>query len=192
MRICVFCGANAGRSPAYAAAARDLGALLASRGIGVVYGGGNVGLMGIVADAALAGGGEVIGVIPGALVERELAHRGLTELRITPSMHERKQLMHDLSDAFIALPGGFGTLDELFETLTWAQLGVHSKPMGLLDVEGFWQPLVRFIEVQVAAELVRPQYAAMLLHATSAVDLLTAFESYRPPTLTKWATRDQT
>ena len=191
MRICVFCGSNPGRSPAYATAARDLGALLASRGIGLVYGGGNVGLMGIVADAALAGGGEVIGVIPCALVDRELAHRGLTELRITASMHERKQLMHDLSDAFIALPGGFGTLDELFETLTWAQLGVHTKPSGLLDVEGFWQPLVRFIESQVAAELVRPQHASMLLHSASAVDLLSRFESYRAPSLTKWATRDE-
>jgi hypothetical protein len=192
MRICVYCGSNAGRLPAYAAAARDLGALLASRGIGLVYGGGNVGLMGIVADAALGGGGEVIGVIPRPLVDRELAHRGVTELRITESMHTRKQLMHDLSDAFIALPGGFGTLDELFETLTWAQLGVHAKPTGLLDVDGFWQPLLGFVESQVAAELLRPQHAAMLLHSTSGADLLARFAAYSPPSLTKWVDREQT
>jgi uncharacterized protein (TIGR00730 family) len=192
MRICVYCGSNAGRSPAYAAAARELGTLLASRGIGLVYGGGNVGLMGMVADAAIAGGGEVIGIIPRPLVDRELAHRGLSELHVTGSMHERKQLMHDLSDGFIALPGGFGTLDELFETLTWAQLGVHAKPTGLVDVDGFWQPLLRLIEQQVAAELVRPQHAAMLLHATSAGELLERFAAYRAPQLTKWVDRDQT
>ncbi len=135
MRLCVFCGSSAGRTPAYAVAGRLLGVALARRGIGLVYGGGNVGLMGLVADAALAEGGEVIGVIPRALVDRELAHGGVSELRVVDSMHARKQLMHDLSDGFIALPGGFGTLDELFETLTWAQLGVHAKPCGLLDVE---------------------------------------------------------
>jgi uncharacterized protein (TIGR00730 family) len=192
MRICVYCGSNSGRSPAYAAAARELGALMAGRSIGLVYGGGNVGLMGIIADAALAAGGEVIGVIPRPLVDRELAHPGLSELRVTGSMHERKQLMHDLSDGFVALPGGFGTLDELFETLTWAQLGVHAKPMGLLDVDGFWQPLLRMVEQQVSAELVLPQYAAMLLHATSASELLERLAAYRPPQLTKWADRTQT
>jgi uncharacterized protein (TIGR00730 family) len=141
-RVCVFCGASSGRRAAYAAAARTFGALLAERGLGLVYGGGRVGLMGAVADGALAGGGEVIGVIPQELVDRELAHGGLTELRVVGSLHERKALMAELSDAFVALPGGFGTLDELMEQLTWAQLGLHRKPVGLLDVEGYWAPLI--------------------------------------------------
>jgi uncharacterized protein (TIGR00730 family) len=190
MRICVFCGSNAGRAPAYAAAAHSLGTLLARRGIGLVYGGGNVGLMGIVADAALAAGGEVIGVIPRALVDRELAHRGVTDLRVVASMHERKQLMHDLADGFVALPGGFGTLDELFEALTWAQLGMHGKPCGLLDVDDFWQPLVRLVEQQVAENFVRPHHASMLLHAASAEALLDRFVAYQAPTLPKWISRD--
>ncbi|HEX8952116.1 MAG TPA: TIGR00730 family Rossman fold protein, partial [Polyangia bacterium] len=149
MRLCVFCGSSPGRSPDYAAAARRVGALLARRGIGLVYGGGNVGLMGIVADAVLADGGEVVGVIPRALVDRELAHGRLSELVVVDTMHERKQRMHDLSDGFIALPGGFGTLDELFEALTWAQLGMHQKPCGLLDVNDFFAPLRAFIERQL-------------------------------------------
>ena len=140
-RVCVFCGASSGRRPAYAEAARSFGALLAARGIGLVYGGGRVGLMGAVADGALAGGGEVIGVIPQALVDRELAHQALSTLHVVTSLHERKALMADLSDAFVALPGGFGTLDELMEQLTWAQLGIHAKPVGLLDVDGYWAPL---------------------------------------------------
>ncbi len=141
-RICVFCGASSGRSPAYADAARAFGAALAGRGLGLVYGGGRVGLMGAVADAALAAGGEVIGVIPQELVDRELAHDGLTELRVVGSLHERKALMAELSDAFVALPGGFGTLDELMEQLTWSQLGLHDKPIGLYDVEEYWRPLI--------------------------------------------------
>jgi hypothetical protein len=141
-RICVFCGASSGRFPAYAAAARSVGTALAGRGIGLVYGGGRVGLMGVVADAALAGGGEVIGVIPQELVDRELAHAGLTELHVVGSLHERKARMAEMADGFIALPGGFGTLDELFEQLTWSQLGLHSKPIGLFDVEDYWRPLI--------------------------------------------------
>jgi uncharacterized protein (TIGR00730 family) len=141
-RVCVFCGASRGRAAAYAAAARQFGAVLAGRGLGVVYGGGKVGLMGALADGALAAGGEVIGVIPRELVERELAHDGLTELHVVGSLHERKALMAELADAFVALPGGFGTLDELMEQLTWSQLGLHAKPVGLLDVEGYWRPLV--------------------------------------------------
>jgi uncharacterized protein (TIGR00730 family) len=141
-RVCVFCGASSGRLPEYAEAARAFGAAAAARGLGVVYGGGRVGLMGAVADAALAAGGEVIGVIPQELVDRELAHGGLTELRIVGSLHERKALMAELSDAFVALPGGFGTLDELLEQLTWSQLGLHGKPIGLFDVEEYWRPLV--------------------------------------------------
>ena len=146
MRVCVFCGSSPGRSPEYAAAARRLGSLLARRGVGLVYGGGNVGLMGIVADAVLAEGGEVVGVIPRALVDRELAHRGLTDLRVVGSMHERKALMAALSDAFVALPGGFGTLDELVEIITWRQLELHAKPIGLLDAAGFWDPFAGLVE----------------------------------------------
>jgi uncharacterized protein (TIGR00730 family) len=141
-RVCVFCGASSGRRASYLEAARAFGATCGRRGIGVVYGGGRVGMMGAVSDAALAAGGDVIGVIPQELVERELAHRGLTELHVVGSLHERKALMAELSDAFVALPGGFGTLDELAEQLTWSQLGLHAKPVGLLDVEEFWRPLV--------------------------------------------------
>jgi uncharacterized protein (TIGR00730 family) len=141
-RVCVFCGASSGRLPAYADGARRLGAVLAGRRVGLVYGGGRVGLMGAVADAALAGGGEVVGVIPQDLVDRELAHSGLSELRVVDSLHERKAVMAELADGFIALPGGFGTLDELLEQLTWSQLGLHAKPIGLLDVEEYWRPLI--------------------------------------------------
>jgi len=141
-RVCVFCGASSGRRVVYADAARAFGTTCARRGLGVVYGGGRVGLMGAVADAALAEGGDVSGVIPQELVDRELAHGGLTELHVVASLHERKALMAELSDGFVALPGGFGTLDELAEQLTWSQLGLHAKPVGLLDVEGFWRPLV--------------------------------------------------
>ena len=189
MRLCVFCGSSPGRSPEYVSAARRLGAIFARRGIGLVYGGGNVGLMGVVADAVLADGGEAIGVIPRALVDRELAHARLTELVVVETMHERKQRMHDLSDGFIALPGGFGTLDELFEALTWAQLGMHAKPCGLLDVEEFWVPLRTFIDRQVAAEFVRPHHAMMLLHNNDPEALLDAFAAYRAPEVTKWIGR---
>ena len=189
MRLCVFCGSSPGRSPDYAAQARRLGAVLARRGIGLVYGGGNVGLMGIVADAVLADGGEVVGVIPRALVDRELAHARLTELVVVDTMHERKQRMHDLSDGFIAMPGGFGTLDELFEALTWAQLGMHQKPCGLYDVGGFWAPLRELVERQVAEEFVRPHHAMMLLHNDDPEALLDAFAAYRAPEVTKWIGR---
>src|SRR5262245_12742237 len=140
-RVCVFCGSSAGNRPEYADAARHLGAALARRGLGLVYGGGHVGLMGVVADAVLRAGGEVIGVIPQALVERELAQAGLTRLEVVDTMHQRKARMADLADAFVALPGGFGTCDELFEILTWSQLGLHARPVGLLNVAGFFDPL---------------------------------------------------
>jgi uncharacterized protein (TIGR00730 family) len=191
MHICVFCGSSPGRRPSYAAAARELGALFARRGIGLVYGGGNVGLMGVVADAALASGGEVVGVIPRPLVDRELAHARLTQLIVVDSMHERKRRMHDLSDGFIALPGGFGTLDELFEALTWAQLGMHRKPCGLLDVEGFWRPLRTLVAEQVAEDFVRSHHAAMLLSADTPAALLDAFAGYVAPDVTKWIGRDE-
>ncbi len=144
-RIAVFCGANAGTDPLMRSAAEGVGKAIALRGMGVVYGGGHVGLMGAVADAALVAGGEVIGVIPGFMVEKELAHQGLTELLVVRDMHERKMRMHERSDAVIALPGGFGTMDELFELLTWRQLGLHAKPMGLLNVNGFYTPLLEQI-----------------------------------------------
>ncbi len=190
MRLCVFCGSSSGRAPGYAAAARELGTLVARRGVGLVYGGGNVGLMGIVADASLDEGGEVIGVIPRALVDRELAHDGLSQLVVVDTMHERKQRMHDLSDGFVALPGGFGTLDELFEALTWAQLGMHAKPCGLLDVDGFWRPLRALVEHQVATGFVRPEHAAMLLWAERPAEMLEAFAAYRAPDVEKWIVRD--
>ncbi len=144
--LAVYCGSSSGARPAYARAARELGAGMAARGIELVYGGGNVGLMGVVADAVLAGGGQVYGVIPRLLLERELAHSGCTQLRVVETMHERKILMASRADAFLALPGGFGTFDELCEVVTWNQLSIHDKPVGLLDVEGYWEALLAFVE----------------------------------------------
>lgn len=161
--VCVFCGSSFGRRAGYVAAARGLGRILARREITLVWGGGNVGLMGSVADAVLENGGRAVGVIPRGLEERELAHRAATEMHVTASMHERKALMADLSDAFIALPGGFGTLDELCEILTWRQLGLHAKPIGLLDVEGFFTPLAAAFDHAVSEGFVRPEHRGMLL-----------------------------
>ena len=186
MRIAIYCGANAGADPGHRQAAQALARHLAGRGIGIVYGGGNVGLMGAVADAALAAGGEVIGVIPEALMDKELGHGGVTRLHVVGSMHERKQLMVDLSDGFIALPGGFGTLDELFETLTWLQLGFHGKPVGLLNVGGFFDPLLAFLDQASAAGFVRPEHRACLLVGTAPEPLLEAMLAFRPPELGKW------
>jgi uncharacterized protein (TIGR00730 family) len=162
-RLCVFCGSSAGTRPEYLAAARALGRVLAERGVGLVYGGASVGLMGAVADAALAAGGHVAGVIPRALVEREIAHPGLSELHVVRTMHERKALMNELSDGFVALPGGIGTLEELFEVWTWAQLGVHGKPCALLDVAGFYAPLLAFLDHARDEGFVRERQRAMLL-----------------------------
>ncbi len=185
-RICVYCGSNAGNDPAHRAAAHDLGAFLARSGIGLVYGGGNVGLMGAVADGALSQSGEVIGVIPKSLMEKELGHGGVTELHVVTSMHERKQLMVDLSDGFIALPGGFGTLDELFETLTWLQLSFHDKPVGLLNVGGFFDGLIEFIAHMSRSGFLKPEHAKCVLVENEPAKLLTAMESFRPPDLGKW------
>ena len=160
--ICVFCGASAGDDPAYASAAGALGRELAARSIGLVTGGGKVGLMGVIAEAALAAGGHVMGVIPRGLEEREVAHRGLTRLEVVGSLHERKARMHELSDAFIALPGGFGTLDELAETVTWAQLGIHTKPIGLLNVDGYFDDLLAFVDGAVAHGFVGESQRALL------------------------------
>jgi uncharacterized protein (TIGR00730 family) len=171
-RVCVFCGASSGARAAYAEAARLFGAAAARRGLGVVYGGGRVGLMGAVADGALAGGGEVIGVIPQELLDRELAHAGLTELHVVGSLHERKAMMAELADAFAALPGGFGTLDELLEQLTWSQLGLHAKPVGLLDVEEYWRPLIALGRHATAEGFVREADLAAIAVAEDADALL--------------------
>ena len=175
-RVCVFCGASSGRLPAYAAAARAFGAAAAARGLGVVYGGGRVGLMGAVADAALAAGGEVIGVIPQELVDRELAHGGLTELHVVSSLHERKALMADLADGFVALPGGFGTLDELLEQLTRSQLGLHAKPIGLYDVEDYWRPLIALARHATEEGFVRESDLALIAVGNDAEGLLDRLE----------------
>ena len=180
--ICVFCGASTGADPAYAAAARTVGAALAGRGIDLVYGGGRVGLMGAVADAALAAGGRVTGVIPSALVDRELAHPGLSDLRIVTTLHERKALMADLADGFIALPGGLGTLEELAEVLSWAQLELHAKPIGALDVAGYFDGLSTFLDHATAEGFVGPVQRQLLMIETDLDALLDRFESYQPPT----------
>jgi uncharacterized protein (TIGR00730 family) len=178
-RLCVFCGANPGRDPRHLELARSFGAELARRGIGVVYGGGRVGLMGALADGALAAGGEVIGVIPGRLVERELAHPDVTELRIVDTLHERKAVMAELSDAFAALPGGLGTLEELAEVLSWAQLGLHAKPVGLLDPYGYFGPLLGFLDAAVEAGFLMPQHRALLAADSDADALLRRLDATR-------------
>jgi uncharacterized protein (TIGR00730 family) len=189
-RICVFCGSSFGARPVYAEAASGLGALLAARRIGLVYGGSKVGLMGAMADAALAAGGGVIGVMPESLVLKEVAHSGLTELRIVKSMHERKAMMADLSDGFIALPGGFGTFDELCEVLTWAQLGLHRKPCGILNVDGYFDSLLRLFDHAVEEQLLRPEHRAMVLSGDDAGALLDRLLTYENPRVDKWIRED--
>lgn len=189
--ICVFCGSNFGAREAYSEAARELGRTIAARGQQLVYGGSKVGLMGVLADAALAAGGAVVGVIPGALVEREVAHTGLTELREVKSMHERKATMADLSDAFIALPGGAGTLEELFEVWTWGQLGHHEKPVGLLNVDGFFDPLLAFLDHQAGERFMRREHRDMLVVEQGSAEILERFATYRAPAVTKWIKRGE-
>lgn len=180
-RVCVFCGASPGDDPAFLEAARRTGRELARRGLGVVFGGGRVGLMGALADAALAEGGEVFGVIPASMVERELAHEGLTHLEVVPSMHVRKQRMHALSDAFLVLPGGIGTYDELFETLTWMHLGIHAKPVGVLDVSGYFAPLLAMLRHGRACGLLRVDPDALLLVEADLERLLDDLFEFRTP-----------
>lgn len=185
-RLCVFSGSSPGARKAYAAAADRFGRLLARRGIGLVYGGAGIGLMGVVADAVLDEGGDVIGVIPSALVQKEVVHEGLPDLRVVDSMHERKALMAELADGFVALPGGLGTLEEFCEILTWAQLGIHRKPVGLLDVDGYFQPLLRFLDHIVYERFMRPEHRSMVLVEEEAEQLVEAIERYRPAEQKKW------
>ena len=191
-RVCVFCGSNAGANPAYAAGARQLGEELTRAGVGLVYGGSNVGIMQVVADTVLAGGGEVIGVIPRGLVERERAHLGLTELRVVETIHERKAQMNELSDGFIALPGGLGTLEEFFEAWSWGQLGVHAKPCGLLNVAGYYDRLLDFLDHARTEQFLRPDHRAMVLVEADPARLLKRFAAYAPPSVPKWVTPDKT
>lgn len=191
-RICVFCGSSVGARAAYREAATAMGRTLARRGLGLVYGGGGVGLMAAAADAALAAGGEVVGVIPRALELRELAHPGLSQLVVVGSMHERKAKMASLADGFVALPGGMGTLEELAEILTWAQLGLHAKPCGLLDVDGYYDPLIAFFDRAVAEGFLRPEHRRLLVVGSDPEALLDRFEAWRPPHVEKWIDEEST
>lgn len=185
-RVAVYCASNDGAKPVYVETARALGALLAARGMTVVYGGGRTGLMGALADAAMAGGGEVIGVMPHGLVQREVAHHGITSLHVVDSMHERKALIAELADAFITMPGGIGTLEEFFETWTWAQLGVHQKPVGLLDAAQFWDPLMTLLDQLNGEGFLRGMPTDWLVRSESPEALLNALESFEPPSVRKW------
>ena len=184
--ICVYCGSNTGNRPAYAERATALGERIAREGLALVYGGGNVGLMGLAADAALAAGGEVIGVIPEQLVTWEVAHKGVSRLEVVANMHERKMRMFDLADAFVALPGGFGTLDEMFEMLTWRQLGIGDKPCAFLDVDGFYAPLLQMIDRMVAERFLHPEQRADLWHGEDIDAMLEWMRGYSPAVASKW------
>jgi uncharacterized protein (TIGR00730 family) len=186
-RVCVFCGSSHGARPLYAEAATELGRELARRGLELVYGGGNVGLMGVVADAVLDAGGRAHGVIPAALEGRELAHQRLTALDVTPSMHARKARMVELSDAFVALPGGFGTFDELFEVMTWSQLGIHERPIGVLDVNGYFAPLRALIDRAIGEGFVKPEFGELVVMESTPGALLDRLATHRPPSVRKWA-----
>jgi uncharacterized protein (TIGR00730 family) len=189
--VCVYCGSSIGSRAAYAERAREFASALARRGLGLVYGGASVGIMGVVADTVLAAGGRVVGVIPRPLLARELAHRGLTELKVTESMHERKSVMAELADAFVALPGGAGTLEELFEVWTWAQLGLHRKPCGLFNAERYFEGLVTFLDHATAEGFVQARHRAMLLVASDAEDLLDRLTGYEAPAIEPWLRVEQ-
>ena len=190
--VCVYCGSSPGSEPIYLEAARHLGRTLAERDLGLVYGGARVGLMGAVADATLAAGGRVVGVIPEALRSRELAHPGLTELLVVDSMHERKAMMARHADAFLALPGGLGTLEELFEVLTWAQLGIHAKPCGVLDVGGYWRPLLQFMDRSVEQGFMTQLSRDLLMVADEPGLLLDRFEAFEPAPRRRWLDASET
>ncbi len=190
--VCVFCGSSFGTKAAYANAARDTGRAIAEQGLTLVYGGAKVGLMGAVADAALEAGGTVIGVLPTSLQEKELAHEGLSELHIVSSMHERKALMAEKSDAFLTLPGGAGTMEELFEVWTWGQLGLHLKPCGFLNTDGFYDKLLDFLDYQTAEGFMKPVMRQMVQAAPTPAQLLKLFRGYQPPATPKWIKSDET
>jgi uncharacterized protein (TIGR00730 family) len=185
-RICVFCGSNNGKDPLFLAAAVEVGEFLADRGIELVFGGGRVGLMGKIADTVLLNGGNVIGIIPSSLAEREVAHSGLTELHVVDSMHERKALMAELSDGFIAMPGGFGTFEEFCEIITWSQLGFHTKPCGLLNVNGFYDDLINMFDKATDEKFIRPKHRELVLASANIEPLFKLMEQFEPPKLEKW------
>jgi uncharacterized protein (TIGR00730 family) len=189
--LCVFCGANFGTRPEYKKAAQALGRMLAEKSIRLVYGAGNVGLMGVLADSCLAAGGKVIGVIPDSLVRHEVAHLGLTELRIVNSMHERKAMMADLSDAFMALPGGLGTFEEMFEVWTWAQLGIHQKPLGLLNIAGYYDPLIAMVHHGMNEGFLKQKHMDTLLVDNDPARLLESLSTFHTEFAPKWLERDQ-
>uniref|UniRef100_B8HZF0 Cytokinin riboside 5'-monophosphate phosphoribohydrolase n=1 Tax=Cyanothece sp. (strain PCC 7425 / ATCC 29141) TaxID=395961 RepID=B8HZF0_CYAP4 len=189
--ICVYCGSNFGGRQSYREAAKNLGVEMAKRDIALIYGGGNVGLMGVIADAVLAAGGNVVGVIPQALVDKEVAHTGLRDLRIVHSMHERKSLMAELSDAFIALPGGLGTLEEFFEVATWTQLGFHRKACGLLNIDGFYNGMLTFLNQATEEGFIRPQHRNIILTAEDPVELIDMLSCFEVPLVHKWIGREQ-
>lgn len=191
-RVCVFCGSNTGVNSLYRHAAETLGQLLTQRGHGLVYGGGSVGLMGVLANAVLARGGEVIGVIPEALATKELAHPKVTVMHVVPGMHARKARMAELADAFIAMPGGYGTFEELFEVITWAQLGLHSKPIGLLNVAGYFDALISLVEQAVAEGFIKPEHRQLIVVADQPQALLDALACHRMPVVRKWISAEET
>lgn len=190
--LCVYCGSSTGRIEAYAEAARALAAAMVERGIRLVYGGASVGIMGVVADEVLRLGGEAVGVIPESLMRKELAHAGLTEMHVTPSMHARKTLMAELADGFVALPGGIGTFEEIFEVWTWGQLGFHRKPCGLLNVAGYYDALIAFLDHAAGEQFVRAEHRAMAVVESDPAALLDRFAAYQPPALPKWVGRGET
>ena len=189
--VSVFCGSSSGANPEYADAARKLGRALAEQRITLVYGGGNVGLMGELADAVLAGGGEVVGVIPHGLAVKELAHEGATKMHVVDTMHDRKALMADLSDASLALPGGLGTLEEIFEVITWGQLGIHRKPCGFLNVAGYYDQLITFLDFVVGQQFIKPEHRATILVDADHTRMLERLGDYEPPTIAKWIRKDE-
>jgi hypothetical protein len=191
-RVCVFCGSSSGKLSAYREAARSLGQALTKRRLGLVYGGSDIGLMGEIADSVMAASGEVIGVIPRPLVSKEVAHRGLSDLRVVETMHERKMLMAELSDAFIAMPGGMGTFEEFFEITTWAQLGMHHKPCGLLNVASYYDKLIEFLDQAMQEGFIKPVHRALMMVANDADSLLDKFESCGPAVTVKWIDRKTT
>jgi uncharacterized protein (TIGR00730 family) len=190
-RVCVYCGSSEGRDPRYREAAVRVGRSLAQRGLGLVYGGGGIGLMRVVADAVMDHGGSVIGVIPHGLAAREVAHRGVTEMRVVPSMHARKALMAELADAFLTLPGGFGTFEELFESVTWAQLGIHKKPLGLLNVAGYFDHLVKFVDHAVAQGFVPAAGRSLFVVGDEPEALLDRLAAYEAPAGPAWITASE-